>query len=319
MSIEVPAHFREIEVPANNPLTPAKVALGKRLFYDPILSNDLSISCGSCHLPDKGFSDPRRFSVGHDGLKGTRQSMAIMNLAYARNLFWDGRATSLEEQVIDPILSHFEMASDTATVMARLESDPYYAEEFKRVFATTTLSFDQVEKVIASFERTLVSANSRYDQFIASGFDSTIFTPSELRGYKLYFTEDINTKHAECFHCHGGFNMDEPSGAFLNNALDEFYDDLGRGAVTKNNRDINKFRVPSLRNIEYTAPYMHDGRFQTLEEVLDHYGKGGEATQINRDPLIQNISLTEEEKADVIAFLKTLSDPTFINNPAHRP
>ncbi|MDP5171625.1 MAG: c-type cytochrome [Bacteroidia bacterium] len=318
MEIEVPAHFRAIEIPANNELTPAKVALGKRLFFDPILSIDSTVSCGSCHIASSAFADPRRFSLGFEGRKSTRQSMAIMNLAYARSLFWDGRSTTLESQVIDPILNPLEMANDTATVMARLENHPYYKEEFKRVFGDPVLRFSQVEMAIANFERTMVSANSKYDKFVAAGFDSTLFTPAEWRGYKLYFTEEIGVNHAECFHCHGGFNLDETTGAFRSNGLDQFYDDLGRANVTQNNKDIGKFKVPSLRNIEYSAPYMHDGRFNTLEEVVAHYASGGQKN-VNQDPLINNIRLTEQEQADVVAFLKTFSDPDFITNPEFQP
>lgn len=318
IGVEVPDHFREVEIPEDNPLTPAKVALGKKLFYDPILSIDTSVSCGSCHLAANGFADPRRFSVGYQGQLSSRQAMAIINLAYARHLFWDGRSATLEEQALDPIINPVEMANDTATVLARLRSHPHYGPEIKRVFGVTEVNMKQVQQALASFERTMVSGGSKYDAFVAAGFDSTKFTASEWNGYKLFFTEEIGVNHAECFHCHGGFNFDDPTGAFRNNGLDEFYDDLGRANVTKNNRDIGKFRVPTLRNIEFTAPYMHDGRFQTLEEVVAHYASGGKG-HFNQDILIQNIRLSEQEQADVVAFLKTLSDPAFIQNPAFRP
>ncbi len=313
MTIQVPDHFRDIIPPEDNTITPAKVALGKKLFYDPILSVDSSVSCGSCHLAKNGFADPNRFSVGFEGRTGTRQAMAIINLAYAKSLFWDGRSPNLEVQVLDPVINPLEMANDSATVVERLNRHPYYADEIKRVFDSDTVTFIHVEKAIATFERTMVSSNSKFDQYLATQ-DTNIFSASERRGFDLYFTEEIGAKHAECFHCHGGFNLDEPSGAFLNNGLDEFYDDLGRANVTQVNKDIGLFRVPTLRNIEYTAPYMHDGRFETLAEVLDHYASGGKP-HFNRDPLIPNIQLNEQDKQDIIAFLKTFSDPDFINNP----
>lgn len=316
VSIEVPAHFRDIIPPADNEITPAKIALGKKLFFDPILSEDMTISCASCHPAANAFSDPNRFSIGVDGATGTRQAMPIMNLAYAKNLFWDGRVTTLEEQVIDPIINPIELATDTATVMARLGADAFYNAEIKRVFDTDEIRFEHVEKAIATFERSVVSYGSKYDQYLASQ-DTSIFTPSEQRGFVLFFTEEIGAKHAECFHCHGGPNLDEIQGQFKNNGLDEFYEDLGRANVTQNTKDIGKFRVPSLRNIEFTAPYMHDGRFQTLEEVVDHYASGGQPN-INRDPLMTNIQLDEQDKQDIIAFLKTFSDPDFLTNPAYQ-
>lgn len=317
IEIEVPAHFRSIEIPTDNLVTEAKIALGKKLFYDPILSVDSTVSCGSCHFGANAFSDPAQFSVGVNGGKSTRQAMAIMNLAFAQHLFWDGRSASLEEQVIDPILNPVEMGNDTATVMQRIRNNSYYDAEFKRVFDATEVRFSHIEKAIATFERSVVSYESKFDQYLANQ-DTSIFTASERRGFELYFTEEIGVKHAECFHCHGGFNLDEPTGAFRNNGLDEFYDDLGRANVTQNNKDIGKFRVPSLRNIEYSAPYMHDGRFATLEEVVAHYASGG-ATHFNRDPLIPNIQLDSTDQADIIAFLKTFSDPGFLVNPEYLP
>lgn len=314
LTIEVPDHFRSIIPPDDNQITPAKINLGKRLFFDPILSQDLSISCADCHPAASGFSDPNRYSLGVGGAVGSRQAMPIMNLAYAKNLFWDGRVSSLEEQVIDPIVNPIEFATDTTTVLSRLREDPYYSVEIRRVFDTDEIRFVHLKKAIATFERSMVSYGSKYDQYLETQ-DTSIFTASERRGFDLYFTEEIGAKHAECFHCHGGFNLDEVQGLFRNNGLDEFYEDLGRANVTQNTKDIGKFRVPSLRNIEFTAPYMHDGRFETLEEVLDHYADGG-APNVNRDPLLVNIQLNEQDKQDIIAFLKTFSDQGFLTNPA---
>ena len=317
ITLEVPDHFRTPEIPEDNPLTPAKITLGKRLFFDPILSLDSTVSCGSCHLQEKSFADPVGFSEGINGQKTGRNSMALINLVYAQALFWDGANPTLETQVLVPIMNPIEMNMTPQEVIRRLQNHPEYPDLFQYVF-NDTINMKGVTDAIASYERILISSNSKYDRFIESGMDSTVFTDSEWRGYNLYFAERSNARHAECFHCHGGFNFDDPADIFRNNGLYEFYADKGRGSVTLNPRDVGKFKVPTLRNIEFTAPYMHDGSLATLEEVLDHYASGGQPHQ-NLDPLIQNIVLTEQDKKDVIAFLKTLSDPDFINNPAFRP
>ena len=316
VTLEVPAHFRQPTIPPDNPLTQAKIDLGKALFFEPMLSRDSSVSCASCHLPENAFSDPRRLSLGVENRVGKRQAMALVNLAYQRSFFWDGRASTIEEQVHFPVEDPLEMDFRMIEVAERLTGHSEYEPMFQRAFGRSADSVAIVQ-AIASFERTLLSVNSKYDQFRMQGNDSTLFSAAEWRGYQLFFTETTGT-HAECFHCHNDPNFDDPGGRFLNNGLYRFYDDLGRFDVSQNSYDIGRFKVPTLRNIEYSAPYMHDGSIRTLREVLDTYARGGAGHQ-NQDVLIINITLTEQEKDDLIAFLKTLSDPDFISNPAFRP
>ena len=322
VELVVPAHFPQPPVPATNVLTEAKIKLGKRLFFDPLLSQDMTISCGSCHPPENAFADPRPFSLGVGGVSGDepskrRNAPALFNVVYHQNFFWDGSNPSLETQILFPIESPFEMATKVDTVLRRLRAHPEYPRLFWQTFQDT-ISAKTLTDAIASYERSLISAGSKFDQFMAAGMDSSVFTPAEWRGYKLFFLESAANNHAECFHCHGGFNFDDPEGRFRNNGLYSFYQDFGRFNVTGNPLDVGRFKVPSLRNIEYTAPYMHDGSLETLEDVLAHYASGGQPHP-NRDILIGNISMTLEEQQDIIAFLKTLSDPDFVNNPAHRP
>ncbi len=317
VQLEVPLHFPAPLIPKNNPLTPAKIGLGKKLFFDSILSQDQNLNCGSCHIQEYAFSDPRRLSIGTDSLKGTRNAPALINLTYHQTFFWDGASPSLELQALFPIESHFELASPLNEVLNRLKNHPEYPGLFKYVFRDTITAKGLVQ-AIASFERSLISGNSKYDRFISSGMDSTVFAEEEWKGYKLFFGENTSEKHAECFHCHGGFNFDDPEGRFRNNGLYLDYEDEGRYLVTGNDFDKGKFKVPTLRNIEYTAPYMHDGSFATLEEVLNHYANGGQLHQ-NRDILMGNISLDSAERRAIIMFVKTLSDITFLTTPEFQP
>lgn len=314
---QTPAHFPPLPVPADNPMTLARVELGKALFYDPLLSRDRSISCASCHLPELSFSDPNRVSIGVQGRTGTRNAPALINLAYHTSFFWDGSNPALETQALFPIEAHVEMDLPVDSVVARLRAHPSYPERFIYAFNDSTLTIKSVTDAIASFERTLLSYGSKYDRFIERGFDSTLFSPAEWRGYKLFFAEK-GERHAECFHCHGGYNFDEPEGKFRNNGLYYFYEDPGRYLVTGNQLDVGKFKVPTLRNLSFTAPYMHDGSLSTLEEVVAHYASGGQP-HLNRDILMDNILITAQDQADIIAFLMTLNDTAFVQNPAFRP
>ncbi|WNJ20129.1 cytochrome c peroxidase [Pontibacter sp. G13] len=313
ITLEVPDHFPAIPTNSDNPLTQAKIDLGKKLFYDPMLSIDGSISCGSCHLAANGFADPSPVSEGVSGRTGSKNAMAIQNLAYAPFLFWDGRAENLEEQALLPIQDHLEMAMPLDTLVARLSAHPTYPEEFAYAFGGE-ITARKIGQAIASFEKTMLSYNSKFDRFRQSE-DSTIFTELEWKGYKLFFDETPGLQHPECFHCHGGFNFDDAR--FLDNGIG-FAADPGRYEVTQFIQDYGKFKVPTLRNIEHTAPYMHDGSFPTLESVLDHYQRKGLRLG-QQDPLISAIYITEEDKAALIAFLKTLSDPDFLQNPDYLP
>ncbi len=309
-SINVPDHFPDpdLYIPENNPLTEGKVKLGKMLFFDSMLSRDSSISCASCHLPEHGFSDPRRFSLGVEGTIGRRQSPALINVVYGQNFFWHGSVSSLERQILSPLESELEMDNTMAEVIRRLEANPEYLQQFEEVFGEGPTP-NHVTDAIASFERTLISANAPYDQYLAG--DSTALSPSQVRGMNLFFGEK-----AECFHCHGGFNFTFEE--FLNNGLYESYQDQGRYEITGRESDIGKFKVPTLRNIAFTFPYMHDGSISTLEQVIDHYASGG-ANHPNKSGLVRRFILSDEEKQDLVNFLRALSDEAFISNPAFQP
>ena len=305
--LNIPDHFPDVPIPDDNPLTVDKVKLGKKLFYDPILSLDNTISCASCHLADNGFADPRRLSFGVDNTRGKRNSMALINLAYAQSFFWDGANPTLEDQAIHPIISEIEMKGDPATIEERLKAHAEYPDLFTEAFDAPP-SMSTIIDALACFERTMISANAPYDKYVQG--DTSALTPSQVRGMLLFETEQ-----AECFHCHAGYNFTD--GSFQNNGLYNTYEDPGRMDITGNSRDAGKFKVPTLRNIEYTAPYMHDGNFKTLEQVMDHYARGG-SDHPNKNLFIGNINLSEQDKQDLINFLKALSDEEFINNPEFR-
>ena len=301
----VPDHFPTPEIPDDNPLTAEKIALGKRLFFDPILSTDSTVSCGSCHLQGNSFSDPKRFSFGVGNVQGKRQAPALINMVYGRSFFWHGGVPSLEQQVLFPIEDPTEMASSAREVMDKLMRHPEYPTLFEEAFGEVP-TMKGLTDAIASFERTLITANSPYDRYLAG--ESDALSESQLRGMELFFGEK-----AECFHCHTGFNFTDES--FQNNGLSEVYEDPGRWEITGFESDKGKFKVPTLRNIAYTSPYMHDGRFISLEQVVDHYISGG-ANHPNKSVLIRRFIFSDQERTDLLNFLHALSDEEFITNPA---
>lgn len=296
----------------DNPLTQEGVELGRKLFYDPILSGDKTQSCGSCHNQSMAFTDNGlRFSVGIDDIAGDRNAMPIINLAWQPTFFWDGRSPSLEIQALEPVPNPIEMHLEWPEAVARLTADEEYPLLFQKVFGVNEISRDLVAKAISQFERTLISGNSRYDQ---SERREIILTESERKGQVIFFTET-----GDCFHCHFNYPL-MTDHDFHNNGLELTYADKGLANVTGAPADNGKFRTPTLRNIALTAPYMHDGRFETLKEVVDHYSSGLQLHP-NLDPLFKNASdggvqLSEAEKWDLIAFLETLTDEEFITNPA---
>ncbi|MEM1001111.1 MAG: cytochrome c peroxidase [Bacteroidota bacterium] len=315
--LEIPELFSntilEPVIPIGNPLTEEGVELGRRLFFDPILSGDESQACASCHRPNLAFTDDRPTSIGIEGIAGHRNSMPIFNLAwnYSERFAWDGKELSLERQALEPVENPIEMNSNWDEVINRLRSHPEYPELFNRAFPSETLNAELVTKAIAQFERTLISANSKFDRY-SLGLES--LTDQELNGLDIFLRED----KGDCFHCHG--NPNNPlwtDNDFHNNALDATFTDLGLGEVTGDPQDYGKFRTPSLRNLQFTAPYMHDGRFETLEEVIDFYSEGLQDSP-TVDPLMKNVAqggvqLLNDDKEDLIAFLLTLSDPSFIS------
>ena len=302
-------------IPADNPQTVEGVALGRKLFYDPILSGDGTQACASCHKPANSFTDDERFSIGIDGLEGNRNSMPLYNMAWNTNekFFWDGRARSIELQAIAPVENPIEMHNTWPNAIASLQSDAAYPELFRKAFGTTIITKELATKAIAQFERTLISANSPFDRYLMG---ENSLTAQEINGFAIFMDES----RGDCFHCHG--NENSPlwtDNIFHNNGLDAIITDRGLGNVTGDPNDDGKFKSPSLRNLAFTAPYMHDGRFETLDEVINHYSEGLVYSP-TIDPLMKAISrggvhLTEPDKADLKAFLLSLSDPSFINNP----
>ncbi len=303
--------FPPMPIPADNPLTKSGVDLGRLLFYDPILSGDSTQACGSCHTQAFAFSDNgRQFSEGIRGEMGTRNAPAIINAAWTPTMFWDGREPSLEHQALGPVPNPIEMDEEWEDAVAKLQAHPEYPDLFETAFGTREITSDLVVKAIAQFERTLVSQDAKLDKVNRHEAE---WSDAEARGFLLFFTEK-----GDCFHCHG--NVLATTNDFRNNGLDAtFENDRGLGEITGDPLDDGKFKTPTLRNIEFTAPYMHDGRFETLEEVLEHYNSGGVWSK-TVDPLIRiddGLGLTEDEMQDIIVFLKALSDSTFLNNPAY--
>lgn len=329
-TIVKPANFPQIPIPADNPMTLQVVQLGRRLFYDPLLSADSTQSCASCHLPQGSFTDNRTVSVGIDGFAGRRSSMSLLNIAYATNgLFWDGRSKTLEEQALLPVEDPIEMHNTWPNVISKLKADPQYQQWFREAFGISScedITKELAAKAIAQFERILISSGtSKFDQFMAGNFD--VFDDEELDGKIMFFDEGANVglPDAQCFHCHGGITL--TGNSFFNNGLDSVgsldqFVDKGRGEVTGNPFDNGKFRTPTLRNIALTAPYMHDGRFVTLEQVLNHYAGNGKGV-VNEDPFVQQIGvpvgngtftpLTAYQQGAIVKFLHTLTDTVFVN------
>lgn len=314
ITLDVPKGFPEPSLPDDNPLTEEGVELGKKLFYDPILSGNNTLACADCHFQSSAFSDPAPLSIGIEGVLGEFNASAIINPAWNTSHFWDGRATSLEHQAFGPVTSFVELHSPSwQEVTNKLMKNPQYKEMFFNAFNISEIDSSYVVKAIAQFERTLISGDSKFDKFLRY---EALLTPSELRGKEIF-----NTEKGDCFHCHS-FPL-FTSNDFHNNGLDtesNMHD--GRYRVSGDVNDKGKFRSPTLRNIELTAPYMHDGRFETLEEVIDHYNFGGHNSS-TIDPLMKKVGiglgLSEQDKEDLINFLKTLTDSTFINNPNFQP
>ena len=321
-SLKIPELFQQklIDplIPNSNPLSEEGVALGKKLFFDKKLSGNNTQACASCHKPQNSFTDNTRFSNGIDGVFGSRNSMPLMNLAwnFTDKFAWDGKELGLERQALEPVKNPIEMHSNWENVVEKLQQDPEYPTLFLRAFGTTTIDSSLVTKAIAQFERILISGNAKFDQYLLGNATLSL---EELNGFTIFMDEE----KGDCFHCHGSDNNPLwTDNGFHNNGLDSTFDDLGLGAVTGDPNDNGTFRSPSLRNLNFTAPYMHDGRFATLEEVINHYSEGLQFSS-TIDPLMKKVTqggvqLTPQEKLDLKAFLLTLTDPEFINNPDFR-
>lgn len=316
-NLQIPYGFPQMVIPWDNPLTEEGVELGRRLFYDERLSGDNTMSCATCHHPSMNFTDTAQFSTGIDGYQGNRNSMPLINLGWQNFYFWDGRAATLEDQILQPVINPIEMNDKWPDVIAELKEDNLYPEMFRKAFGSRGIDSVKVSKAIAQFLRTMISGNSKYDR-MRQGLEA--FTPQELAGLELFNRdkdEANNIAGGDCFHCHGEPTFSD--NLFHNNALDATFADLGRAIVTGNPNDAGKFKSPTLRNIALTAPYMHDGRFATLSDVVDHYSFGL-VNSPTVDPLMKFVAdggvlLTPTEKNQIIAFLNTLTDTDFATNP----
>lgn len=316
--LDEPAAFPAMLVPEHNSFDPEVIALGRSLFFDPILSKDSTLSCSTCHNPGLSFSDKVSKSISAIGIETRRNAPSLANVGYVTNtLFWDGAVASLEEQVVRSIEDTTEMAYEWPAVILKLQNHPEYSESFVALFGlrnATHIRPYHVARAIAQFERTLISGNSPYDQYMAG---LATLSEAEMRGLAIFFDFEDDLPNGECNHCH----MDPffTDFQFLNNGIQtpeawESNPDMGRSGVTKKPFDRGKFRIPTLRNIALTAPYMHDGSMATLEEVVEHYNLGGYPA-VNSSVNVRPLGLSARDKSDLIAFLHTLTDSTFLNNP----
>ena len=320
--LNLPASFPKMPIPLYNPLTVEGVALGKKLFYDPLLSDNNKQSCASCHQQKASFVDSSvKFSKGSSGVLGFRNSMPIFNIGYANAWFWDGKVTSLEAQVFHPVTSRFEMNQDPQLLVDELSSNKTYVQMFNSAFGEGKITFEKTSMAIAQFMRSIIA-------YTPKPLDTMLMTAGERRGLKVF----LNENKGDCFHCHelGNFMTNFK---FADNGLNlNAVSDPGLYGVTGKGEDIGKFKTPALINLKYTAPYMHDGRFKTLREVIDFYDTGfhyNPLTNPNLDPnLIKHFDKTtgkpeprkwtEQDKLDIIEFLEGLVDESVIYSPLYR-
>lgn len=322
-----PYAFRELKYfppmpqSPDNPLSKQGVELGRFLFYDPILSRDSSMSCSSCHRQEKAFSDsPRQFSSGLHEEKLTRNTMPLFNLAWYESFFWDGKAASIEEQVLHPVKAHNEMDLSWEKAVRRINRSAFYPQKFKVAFGSVVIDSILIAKAIAQFERSLISYNSKYDKVLRG---ESYFTKDEYQGFVLI---NDQTK-GDCLHCHTtDADALGTTGGFSNNGLEavfhpDSFPDKGKAGISGRHEDLGKFKIPSLRNIALTPPYMHDGRFETLQEVINFYSEGVQYSPYV-DPKMGfahhgGARLSDLEKKQILAFLHTLTDSSFITDPAY--
>jgi len=305
---ELPKGFPPVVVPEDNHFTEARWELGKKLFYDPALSVSNTISCASCHKPELAFSDNQIFSKGVEDRLGTRNAPSLANVAYHPYFTREGGVPTLEMQVFVPVQEHNEFDFNMVLLAERLAEDPEYVQMSKEAYDKEPDAF-VITRALACFERSLISGYSSYDHYKHYG-ETDALSEIELKGMDLFFSERSN-----CYKCHFGFDFSDYS--FSNNGLYEVYPDEGRKRLTGLDKDLAMFKVPGLRNITVTAPYMHDGSISTLEAVIDHYDSGG-FEHPNKSDRIKPLNLTTAEKEALLAFLRTLTDHSFINNSNYR-
>jgi cytochrome c peroxidase len=286
-------------VPADNPLTKEKIELGRAIFFDKRMSKDNTIACASCHMAKKGFADGMPVSTGIKGLKGGRSAPVSFNRVYSKAQFWDGRAATLEDQSIGPFANPIEHGfANHDEMVAKMKKMPGYRKLFQEVFGGE-ITIQDVGRAVASFQRTVLSGNSAVDKYDIGG-DQNVLSDSAKRGLELFRGK------ARCTRCHSGFNFTDEKFHNLGIGWDDNKVDLGRYMETKNPEDIGAFKTPTLREIARTAPYMHDGRFKTLEEVVKFYNQGG-VKNPHQDNTIIPLEMTDDEQQDLVAMLKSLN------------
>jgi cytochrome c peroxidase len=303
VEVRVPDGFDPLPVPPQNPLRADRVALGERLFFDSVLSRDMSVSCGTCHLPERAFSDGLEKSLGVEGRVGLRNAPTLLNVAYRTTLFWDGGSLFLESQALVPLEDHREMDLPVDEALRRLREHPEYPALFAEAFDGEGPSIRTLTYAFAAYERTLVSAPTAFDRF-RMGDEAAL--PADARAGLALFER-------HCQSCHAGPLL--TSDGFENNGAAVTDEDPGRERITFSAADRGTFRVPSLRAVARTAPYFHDGRFQTLEAVVAHYDRGGDATP-GQSPRVRPLRLAEADRDALVAFLRTLDDAAA---PVDRP
>jgi len=330
--LEIPEGFPPAKIPLDNPLTVEGIALGRHLFWDSILSKDNKMNCAGCHAPNAAFTDVKTTSIGVDGIAGKRNSMPLFNLTWSPKFLWDGSAETLEEQILNPVRDPIEMHLNWKDATEKLRAAPHYQQMFARAFGVNT-AIDSMStvKAIAQFLRAMISASSKYDKAVSGKETGVKLTNTELNGLTIFSTLN-DSEFGHCSRCHGNMLFSDIYDYFRNNGLDSWQNkeelaDWGLGVHTGLDSDLGKFKAVSLRNVELTAPYMHDGRFATLEEVVDFY-----LLDVQQSPTLDHImktgflnngkplSIPENGKADLIAFLKTLTDWDFVTDTSfHSP
>ncbi len=307
--LKIPVGFDAPLIPDDNPLTAEKIYLGKKLFFDPALSVDSTISCGSCHKQEYAFGDNLAISNGVNQAAGFRNAPSLANIAWSPVMLKDGGNPNLEMQVYVPLETHFEMDFNMVLLVERLSQSPEYVELFYDVFGKPIDPFG-ITRALSAFERTLISGNSKYDQYVYQRNYSAL-NQSEIKGMDLFFSPELN-----CASCHSGYLFTDNT--FQNNGyFSDYSADSGRARITWLHDDVGKFRVPSLRNIALTAPYMHDGSVADLDALIEQYENGGSGHE-NQSDKIRSFTLTENEKTDLINFLHALTDATFISDPSFK-
>ncbi len=304
--MELPDHFPDISFPSDNVFTEARWVLGKKLFYDPIMSSTKEVSCASCHDPSLGFTDGLAFSIGVEERVGFRNAPSLANVAYQPYLLREGSLATIEMQVLVPLQEHHEFDLNILELVERLKEDEEYVAMSLEAYDRPPDAF-VVTRALANFERSLISGQSRYDLSINEGLS---LTNSEKKGEALFFSETL-----ACGQCHGGHNFSNY--AITNNGLYLHYEDEGKFRLTNDSLDLATFKTPSLRNVAITGPYMHDGSIESLEAVIAHYAAGGK-NHMNKHPLIQGFDISAEDEGHLIAFLQSLTDTSFINNKIFR-